>query len=93
MTDGTNPGGDISRQEVAAMLYRYAQLKGCDTSAHGDLSAFIDGDQTADWAEDAMAWAVASGIIQGDNNRAMKPRGAATHGKIAQMFMNFMESI
>ena len=93
VSDGTNPAADISRQEVAAMLYRYAQLKGCDTAQRASLSVFTDGNQTASWAKEAMEWAVASGVLAGKGNGILDPQGPATRVEVAQIFKNFMENI
>lgn len=93
ISDGTNPGGDISRQEIAVMLYRYAQLKGYSTSGRASLSDFTDGGQTASWAKEAMEWAVASGIFQGDGSGLIDPTGTATRVEIAQIFANFCKNI
>jgi len=93
VSDGTNPAADISRQEVAAMLYRYAQLKGCDTARRASLSVFTDGNQTASWAKEAMEWAVASGVLAGKGNGILDPQGPATRVEAAQIFKNFTENI
>lgn len=84
ISDGTAPERAITRQEVAALLYRYVG----SPEAEADLSAFTDADSIADWAEDAMVWAVANGILQGSNN-ALNPAGTATRDVIAQIMMNF----
>ena len=75
------------------MLYRYAQLKGCDTARRASLSVFTDGNQTASWAKEAMEWAVASGVLAGKGNGILDPQGPATRVEVAQIFKNFMENI
>ena len=60
-----DPDRDVTRQEIAAMLYRYAGYAGADVSARSSLSSFPDGDSVADFAADAMSWAVAEGLIVG----------------------------
>lgn len=57
LTDGTNMEAEITREQLATMLYRYAQFKGYDVSAAVELIAFTDGDQVSGWAEDTMKWA------------------------------------
>ena len=87
------PDDNITREQLAAILYRYAGAKGYDVTASGDLSAFTDGDQTASWAQEAMEWAVASGIFQGNGNSILNPKGSATRAEIAQILMNFCKNV
>ena len=81
---------DVTRQEIATMLYRYAQKNGRDVSASKDLSAFSDGASTADWALQAMQWAVAEGLIEGSGGRIM-PTAAATRAEVATILMRFCQ--
>lgn len=87
------PDDNITREQLAAILYRYAGAKGYDVTASGDLNAFTDGDQTASWAQEAMEWAVASGIFQGNGNSILNPKGSATRAEIAQILMNFCKNV
>ena len=59
------PEDAITREQLAAMLYRYAEYKRCDVSGTADLNRFPDGDDTSAWAESSMSWAVAEGLISG----------------------------
>ena len=59
------PEDNITREQMAAILYRYAQYKAYDVSGADDLSAFTDGENTSEWAMEAMQWAVGSGLLQG----------------------------
>ncbi len=86
------PQKDITREQMAQILYNYAVFKGYDVSAQGDLSAFEDGSETSDWALPAMKWAVNSGLLQGYAGR-LNPDGTATRAEVAQIFMNFCENI
>ncbi len=86
------PQNDITREQMAQILYNYAVFKGYDVSAQGDLSAFSDGTATSDWALPAMKWAVGSGLLQGYAGR-LNPDGTATRVEVAQIFMNFCENI
>lgn len=88
ISDGTNPTASITREQIAAMLYRYAGLKGYDISARGDLTAFADGGKTSGWAIESMRWAVGCGILQGAGVH-LDPTGTATRAEVAQMLMNF----
>lgn len=71
--------GAITREQFAAILYRYAKQKGYDISKSADLNGFADADAVSGYATDAMRWAVASGLIQGSNSK-LNPKGTATPG-------------
>lgn len=81
------PLENISRQDLALMLYRYAGKP----AVTGDLDGFTDADQVGDWAEEAMAWAVAEGIVQGDTPTTLNPTGTATRAEAAAMLQRFLE--
>lgn len=81
------PLEDISRQDLALMLYRYAGKP----AVTGDLDGFTDADKVGDWAEEAMAWAVAEGIVQGDTPTTLNPTGTATRAEAAAMLQRFLE--
>lgn len=82
------PLEDISRQDLALMLYRYAGKP----KVTGDLDGFTDADQVGDWADEAMAWAVAEGIVQGDTPTTLNPTGTATRAEAAAMLQRFLEN-
>ena len=86
------PNAAITREQLAAILYRFAQFKGYDVSVKGNLSSFSDNAQVSDWAKEAMQWAVGAGIIDGDNN-ALKPTGNATRAEVAIMLMRYIENV
>ena len=88
---GFRPGASITREQMAAILYRYAQYKGYDTSAAGSLDSFADGSATSGWAREAMAWAVGAGVLSGKGSGMLDPTGTATRAEIAQIMMNFLE--
>ena len=91
--DGTfGPEDDITREQMAVILYRYAQYKGYEVTATGDLSTFNDGAQTSDWAVEAMKWAVGSSLLQGYAGN-LNPTGTATRAEVAQILMNFCENV
>ena len=74
------------------MLYRYAGMLGMETSA--DLSlldGFSDGGEASAWAQDAMAWAVRTGILSGKNGESLDPAGAATRYEVAAMLERFVK--
>lgn len=92
ISDGTNMEGKITREQLAAMLYRYAKLKGYDVAASADISGYADASSVSSWAKDAMQWAVGSGLIQGSNN-ALTPQANASRAQIATILMRFAQKI
>lgn len=90
---GFEPDAPVTREQIATMLYRYANVIGLDTSAKGDVSSFSDGGETSGWAGDAMAWAVGVGLFQGDDNGALNPGGEATRAQVAALFERLVELI
>lgn len=84
------PNQNVSRQEVACFLYRYANCKGYDTSGRNDLSSFADSAEVDRWALEAMQWANNAGIINGKGNSKLDPKGPASRAEIATMMKGFM---
>ena len=82
ISDGTNMTGAITREQFAAILYRYAKQKGYDISKSADLNGFADANTVSAYATDAMRWAVANGLIQGSNSK-LNPKGSATRAQVA----------
>ena len=93
ISDGTNPTNTVSRQQMAAMLYRYAQLKGYDTTKTADLTKFPDSASVASYASAAMSWAVASGIISGTSAGTLNPAGTTTRAQFAVMLSRFCQNV
>ena len=83
------PNAHITREQLAAILYRYAIHCDLDVTAAADLNAYADGAQISTWAQDAMRWAIASGLISGRSASALAPQSGATRAEIAQLLMNF----
>ena len=77
----------VTREQVAAMIYRFAQYQGEDVSASADLSAYPDGGTVSAYAVTPMRWAVGSGLISGTTGNRLDPQGTANRGQIAMMFM------
>lgn len=92
VSDGSNPGGAMTRQQMVTMLYRYAQSKGCKTTGGVSLDSFTDASSVAGYAQDAMSWAVGSGIVQGTGNGALNPTGTATRAHFAAFLHRFCVS-
>lgn len=91
---GFDPNGSISREQLAAMLYRYAGSIGGVTSVKGDaIKKFGDGDSVSPWATDAMAWAVNSGLISGRENNTLAPADTATRTEVAVILQRFVSTI
>ena len=86
------PGDDLTRQQLVTILYRYAESKGYDVSASADLSGYPDAGQVQDYAQPAMAWAVAEGIVEGVDG-TLNPTGDATRAQIATILMRFCEGV
>ena len=86
ISDGRNPDGAISRQQLATMLWRCVG----EPESEGSLDAFSDSDRVSAYAVDAMKWAVEEGIFRGDGAGKLNPTGLATRAHIAQVMMNFM---
>ena len=86
-SDKFGPNDDITREQLAVMLWRYA---GSPSATSSNLN-FADADKISSWALEAMRWATENGIINGKNNGILDPTGKATRAQAAQMLKNFME--
>jgi hypothetical protein len=87
------PDDGVTREQLAAMLRNYAGYKKRDVSASADLSAYKDAGRISSWAEGAMKWAVAAGLIAGRSADTLAPGGGATRAEVAAMLMRFCESL
>lgn len=87
------PNNAITREQMAAILYRYAQFKGYDVSAKADLSVYTDAAQVSTYATDAMAWANGAQLITGTSQATLTPAGNATRAQVATILMRFCENI
>ena len=84
--DGTfRPEGRITRQQLAAILFRYLEYRGADTAGRADLSRFSDSAAVADYAREALAWAVSAGLVQGRADGTLDPEGSATRAQAAMI--------
>ena len=88
-----DPNAAITRQEMAAILYRYSDLKGYDVSDVDSLAAFTDANKVADWAKEAMGWAVENYVINGKGAGKLDPTGTATRAEVAQILMNLCNNV
>ena len=87
------PGGTITREQLAVMLYRYAQYKGYDVSKTADLSGYADQDKLSDWAAQAVQWACGSGLMNGRSAAQLAPEGTLTRAEAATMLKAFCENV
>ena len=88
------PNQDVTREQLALMLYRYAQYRDYDTSQTSDLSGLLNVHKVANWSEDGVRWAVGTGIISGvqiEGDRDLIPQGTASRAQIAAIFARFCE--
>ena len=88
-----DPDAPVTRQEMAAIFYRYASYKGYDVSAAASLDRFTDASKVASWAKDAMSWAVGGYVINGKGAGRLDPTGTATRAEVAQILMNFCNNV
>ncbi|WP_253291035.1 S-layer homology domain-containing protein [Pseudoflavonifractor sp. MSJ-37] len=95
VSDGTDPEGVITREQLVVMLYRYAQLKGIDVSVgeDTDILRYADAQSVSGWAMSAMRWACGAGVIKGTSDVTLSPHGSASRAEVAAMFMNYLENV
>ena len=90
ISDGTNPNNNITREQFAAMLYRYAENAGEDITADtAELNKFIDTINISSYALQPLAWAVENGIVSGTSGDTISPAGNATRAQVATMLMRY----
>ena len=89
--DKFGPDDPITREQIAAIFYRYADYKGYDLTVKGNLDKFKDADKITDYAKTAMQWAVGSGLVKGKSGNLLDPQGTATRAEIAAMLHRFIE--
>ena len=89
VSNGSDPEGKITREQLATMLWRYAG----NPSVSGRMTGFVDADQISSYAEDAMLWATKAGIIGGKGNGQLDPKGYATRAEVAAMLMRYCNTL
>lgn len=90
---GFGPNNALTREQLALILYRFAQYKGYDVTGTSDLAAYADGSSVSGWAAEAMSWAVNAGLISGVGGNQIAPTGTASRAQVAQILMNFCENV
>ena len=93
VSDGTNPQVNITREQLAAMLYRYAQNKKYDVSGAKSLDGYTDAQSVSSYAVPAIQWANAAGVVTGKSGSKLDPKGYATRAEVAAMLMRFCENV
>ena len=89
--DKFGPDDPITREQLAAIFYRYADYKGYDLTVKGNPDTFKDADKITDYAKTAMQWTVGSGLVKGKSGNLLDPQGTATRAEIAAMLHRFIE--
>lgn len=87
VSDGTDPYGKVTREQMVTMLWRYIG----EPNGTASLSGYTDAGTVSGWAEEAMRWAIGRGVINGMTNTTLEPRGDATRAQCATIFMRYMK--
>lgn len=91
-----SPNGNVTREQLAAILYRYCQMLGYDTSSYASLRSYPDGYKVSSWAYDAVSWAISENIINGTNIKGsifIDPQGNASRAQVATILMRFIQNV
>ena len=91
-----DPNGKITREQMAVILFRYANQQGINTGKRGDFGKFADANRVSSYAVDALQWAVAEGIVGGSSEGGkllLNPQGNATRAEVATILMRFLENV
>ena len=91
--DGTfQPNAAITREQMAAILRNYAQYKGMDVTATGDLTHYTDAASVSDWAKESVAWAVDQGLLSGMTVDTLQPQGLSTRAQVATVLQRYLKN-
>ena len=88
-----DPDSNVTREQFAVMLYKYARFKGYDLTATGDLTQFPDAGSISSWAETALSWANGKGLINGHENGTIDPKGSTIRAQAASIMANFDQNV
>lgn len=91
-----DPEGNVTREQIATILRRYAEIKGIDTGTQADLSDYPDAEEISSYAKDAMAWANAVGLINGNKlgqTILLQPKGDATRAQVAAIIVRYVNNL
>ena len=91
------PNDNITREQLAVILYNYAKFKGKNTSASDNLNGFTDKTKVSSWALAQVKWAVGAGVITGNENKdgtkTLNPKGNATRAEVAAMLEKYCKKV
>ena len=90
-----NPNADVTREQLALMMFRYAKFKAYDVTATSDFAGLVGADMVADWSMDGVKWAVGAGLISGIEQNGVKdlaPQGNASRAQVAAILQRFCEA-
>ena len=88
-----DPDSNVTREQFAVMLYKYARFKGYDLTATGDLTQFPDAGSISSWAETALSWANGNDLINGHENGTIDPKGSTIRAQAASIMANFDQNV
>ena len=86
------PDSNITREQMAVIIYRFAKMQGYDVNEKADITAFSDSDKISNWALDALGWANKSGLINGLSESILSPESTSTRAQVATILMRFCEN-
>lgn len=89
LSDGSNPTGDISRQQLVTILWRAAG----SPKADGTLASYADASSVANYAKEALAWAVKAGIVSGTDAKNLSPESDASRAQVAAILMRYLQNL
>ncbi|MBR5614535.1 MAG: S-layer homology domain-containing protein, partial [Clostridia bacterium] len=87
------PDSDVSREQMALIIYRFAKMQGLDVGDGADISAFADMNDVSDWALDAIKWANKTELVNGTSETTLSPKATATRAQVAAILMRFCENV
>ena len=87
------PDSDISREQMALIIYRFAKMQGYNVSDVADISSFADTADVSDWALDAIRWANKTELVNGTSETTLSPKATATRAQVAAILMRFCENV
>lgn len=93
VSDGTNGGSAMSRQQMVTFLHRYGQMKGYALTGSTELGSFPDGSAVSGYAQEPLSWAVANGIVAGTSQGTLNPGGTATRAQFAVILQRFYQNV
>ena len=87
------PDEDITREQMALIIYRFAKMQGFDVAGASNLENFTDAKGVSDWALDAMKWAIKTELVNGTSETTLSPKATATRAQVAAILMRFCENV